>query len=198
MHILLDDSLIRLNSNVLETNILNLLVVLGSLGVLVRQYSDSVVDSYDVVLYDIIADSYSLEKELQVVQTEYITALSKVIRVYLNAALTHRRLMLTVKAKIFARTRWLRHRFTQVEKKSLQTCSQEFYERWEKTVFDVATKELIEEFSSSEEKQREFIDLKIQYLEEELENGNIKLPKATPDKPNPPKVTTGSSIYDNK
>jgi len=188
MHIIFDDSLIRLNSNVLETNILNLLVVLSSLGVLVRQYSNSVVDSYDVVLYDIIADSYSLEKELQIVQTEYITTLSKVIRVYLNAVLSHRRLMLTIKAKIYARTRWLRHRFTVVEKKSIQSCSQEFYERWEKEVFDVVKTELIDEFTSSEEKQREFIDLKIQYLEEELENGNIKLPMATIDKPNPPKV----------
>lgn len=175
MHIIFDDSLIRLNSNVLETNILNLLVVLGSLGVLVRQYSSSVVDSYDVVLYDIIADSYSLEKELQVVQTEYITTLSKVIRIYLNAALSHRRLMLTIKARIFARTEWLRHRFSEVEKKSTQSLSQEFYERWEKEVFDVVIDELVEEFTASEEKQREFIDIKL----EQLENEDFEFPEVT-------------------
>ena len=175
MHLILDDSLIRLNSNVLETNILNLLVVLGSLGVLVRQYSSSVVDSYEVVLYDIIADSYALEKELQVVQTEYITTLSKVIRVYLNATVSHRRLMLEVKAKIFVRTEWLRHRFFEVEKKATQSVAQEFYKQWEAEVFDVIQTELIDRFTASEEAQSEYIDIKLTQLEDE----NFEFPEVS-------------------
>ena len=167
MHLILDDSLIRLNSNVLETNILNLLVVLGSLGVLVRQYSSSVVDSYEVVLYDIIADSYALEKELQVVQTEYITTLSKVIRVYLNAIVSYRRLILETKAKIFVKTEWLRYRFLESNKKMTQSIAQEFFKKWETEIFDVITAELVEKVTSSEELQREFIDIKLSQLEDE-------------------------------
>jgi len=167
MYLIFDDSLIRLNSNVLETNILNLLVVLGSLVVLVRQYSNSVVDSYEVVLYDIIADAYSLEKELQVVQTEYITTLSKVIRVYLNAIVSYRRLILETKAKIFVKTEWLRYRFLESNKKMTQSIAQEFFKKWETEIFDVITAELVEKVTSSEELQREFIDIKLSQLEDE-------------------------------
>ena len=67
MHLTIAESSLSLNSDILETNILNLLVVTGALGVLIRQYFDSVVQAYEVLLYDVLADSYSLEKEVQMV-----------------------------------------------------------------------------------------------------------------------------------
>jgi len=167
MHLILDDSLIRLNSNILETNILNLLVVLSSLGVLIRQYSNSVVDSYEIVLYDIIADSYSLEKELQVIEAEYITTLSKIIRIYLNALLSYRSLMLEVKVKLFVRTECLRHRFLEFDKKATQVICQDFFKKWRSDIFEIISNELIERFTANEKSQMEFIDLKIGHLEDE-------------------------------
>ena len=41
MHLTIAESSLSLNSDILETNILNLLVVIGALGVLIRQYFES-------------------------------------------------------------------------------------------------------------------------------------------------------------
>ena len=46
MYMFSSSSLIMLNSDVLETNLLNLIVVIIAIGVLIQQYSTSLIYSY--------------------------------------------------------------------------------------------------------------------------------------------------------
>ena len=118
MHLTIAESSLSLNSDILETNILNLLVVIGALGVLIRQYFDSVVQSYEVLLYDVLADSYSLEKEVQMVNDTYISTLSVLIRIHLNALLSSKMSSIETKALVFIRTECMRQRILEFEQRS--------------------------------------------------------------------------------
>ena len=81
--------------------------------------------------------------------------------------MSYRRLILETKAKIFVKTEWLRYRFLESNKKMTQSIAQEFFKKWETEIFDVITAELVEKVTSSEELQREFIDIKLSQLEDE-------------------------------
>ena len=92
----IDSSFISLNSDVLETNILNLLVVIIALGTLIQQYFTSVIKSYEIPLYESVNDLYLLEKEIQAIKDDTITSKAVVIRMYLNALMLSKYSLLEV------------------------------------------------------------------------------------------------------
>lgn len=165
MHLTIAESSLSLNSDILETNILNLLVVIGALGVLIRQYFDSVVQSYEVLLYDVLADSYSLEKEVQMINDTYISTLSNIIRIHLNALLSSKMSSIETKALVFIRTECLRQRILEFEQKATQIVCQNLFESWYRSCFTEITEELIKDFKDNSQKQEQYIDLKIKELE---------------------------------
>ena len=165
MHLTIAESSLSLNSDILETNILNLLVVIGALGVLIRQYFDSVVQSYEVLLYDVLADSYSLEKEVQMVNDTYISTLSVLIRIHLNALLSSKMSSIETKALVFIRTECMRQRILEFEQKTTQIVCQNLFESWYQSCFNEIKEELVSYFKNDLKKQEQYIDLKIQDLE---------------------------------
>jgi hypothetical protein len=165
MHLTIAESSLSLNSDILETNILNLLVVIGALGVLIRQYFDSVVQSYEVLLYDVLADSYSLEKEVQMVNDTYISTLSVLIRIHLNALLLSKMSSIETKALVFIRTECMRQRILEFEQKTTQIVCQNLFESWYRSCFNEIKEKLVSYFKNDLKKQEQYIDLKIQELE---------------------------------
>jgi hypothetical protein len=165
MHLTIAESSLSLNSDILETNILNLLVIIGALGVLIRQYFDSVVQSYEVLLYDVLADSYSLEKEVQMVNDTYISTLSVLIRIHLNALLSSKMSSIETKALVFIRTECMRQRILEFEQKTTQIVCQNLFESWYRSCFNEIKEELVSYFKNDLKKQEQYIDLKIQELE---------------------------------
>ena len=165
MHLTIAESSLSLNSDILETNILNLLVVRGALGVLIRQYFDSVVQAYEVLLYDVLADSYSLEKEVQMVNDTYILTLSTIIRIHLNALLSSKIASIETKALVFIRTECLRQRILEFEQKTTQIICQNLFESWYRSCFTEITDVLIQDFTNNLRKQEQYIDLRIKELE---------------------------------
>ena len=165
MHINIAESSIGLNSDIIETNILNLIVVLVALGVLVKQYFSSVIESYEIPLYEALADSYALEKDLQTIQDDYTETLAIIIRIYLNALLASKYSSLEIKALAFIRTECLRQKILQFERKTIKTLSQEMFESWYLKIIEEVKTEFIEELKKDPQKHQDYIETKLAQFE---------------------------------
>lgn len=165
MYINIAESSIGLNSDIIETNILNLIVVLIALGVLVRQYFSSVIESYEIPLYEALADSYALEKDLQTIQDDYTETLAIIIRIYLNALLSSKYSSLEIKALAFIRTECLRQRILQFERKTIKALSQEMFESWYLAIFDEVKEQFIKELKEDPQKHQDYIEAKLAQFE---------------------------------
>jgi hypothetical protein len=157
-------SSIILNSDVLETNLLNLLVVIIALGILVQQYTTSVVRSYQFPLYETLSDYYELEKQLYELKTQKAATLAAIIRVYLNALTTSKYSSLELKALVFIRVESLRLRIRQFEQKTLKTAVQDLFKVWFSACFDEVVDELSKQLANDPKKQQKFMDAKIDQL----------------------------------
>ena len=73
-------SLIMLNSDVLETNLLNLIVVIIAIGVLIQQYSTSLIYSYQDPLLETVSEYYDLEKAIEELEIQRRTSLTKSLK----------------------------------------------------------------------------------------------------------------------
>jgi hypothetical protein len=152
----------------LETNILNLLVVIIALGTLIQQYFTSVIKSYEIPLYESVNDLYLLEKEIQAIKDDTITSKAVVIRMYLNALMLSKYSLLEVKALAFIQAECAHQRIIEFERTTTKTLTQELFEEWFTTCFEEVVKEFKKDLLRNPEKHQPLIESRLEYLEQFL------------------------------
>ena len=123
------------------------------------------IESYEIPLYEALADSYALEKDLQTIQDDYTETLAIIIRIYLNALLASKYSSLEIKALAFIRTECLRQKILQFERKTIKTLSQEMFESWYLKIIEEVKTEFIEELKKDPQKHQDYIETKLAQFE---------------------------------
>ena len=99
------------------------------------------------------------------VNDTYISTLSTIIRIHLNALLSSKIASIETKALVFIRTECLRQRILEFEQKTTQIICQNLFESWYRSCFTEITDVLIQDFTNNSRKQEQYIDLRIKELE---------------------------------
>lgn len=130
MYMFSSSSLIMLNSDVLETNLLNLIVVIIAIGVLIQQYSTSLIYSYQDPLLETVSEYYDLEKAIEELENDRTEILALLLRVFLNAQVITEYSTLELKAFIFIRVYGMYEKIQKFKEKAIREGIEEVYQQW--------------------------------------------------------------------